>query len=217
MIKAIIFDMDGVIIDSETICDKTWIMVAKEYGLDNISKVMELCLGTNKNDTYEIMRKVYGKDFPAEVFLARTSELFHEIEKTSGIPFMPYAKECLEVLKQQGKYRIALASSAYKATVERELGELKVLEYFEKLTTGDMVEHSKPNPEIYLLACKSLGLQPEECIAVEDSPNGIKSAFAAGMKPVMIPDKIKPTEEISKLCWRIFPSLKEFADEFSHC
>ena len=120
---------------------------------------------------------------------------------------MPFAKEILDYLKP--KYRIAMASSTRKATVERQLKAVGVLDYFETLTCGDMVEHSKPNPEIYLMACNSLGLKPEECVAIEDSPNGIKSAFAANLHTIMIPDKIQPTEEIKKMCERILLSLEQ--------
>ena len=72
-----------------------------------------------------------------------------------------------------------------------------------------MVLHSKPDPEIYLMSCKSVGLEPFECVAIEDSLNGIKSAFAAGLKTIMVIDKIQPTQEIKKMCWKIFDSLEE--------
>jgi len=211
MIKAIIFDMDGVILDSETICDQTWKIAGEELGLSNIEEGMKQCLGTNKNDTSQILKNIYGSDFDSEAFMNRTSELFHEIEFSSGIPLMPYAKECLQALKSSGKYRIALASSTRGPTVERQLKNAGVLEYFETRTTGEMVKHSKPSPQIYLMACQSLNLKAEECLAVEDSPNGIKSAFAANMKVVMIPDKIQPTEEIKAMCWKVLPSLKELS------
>lgn len=207
-IKAVIFDMDGVILDSETICDVVWEMAAREKGLERSNEVINLCRGTNKNDTILILKDFYGADFDAEYFLNRSSELFHEVEFSKGIPLMPYAKEALEQL--QKKYRIALASSTRGPTVRRQLGAHNLLEFFETMTTGEMVEHSKPDPEIYLMACKSLGLNPAECIAVEDSFNGIKSAHAAGMKCCMIPDKVQPTQEIKAMCDWVFTDLREF-------
>lgn len=207
-IKAIIFDMDGVILDSESICDVVWEMAAREKGLERSGEVINLCRGTNKNDTILILKDFYGQDFDAEYFLNRSSELFHEVEFSKGIPLMPYAKETLEKLK--GKYRIALASSTRGTTVRRQLGAHNLLPFFETMTTGEMVEHSKPDPEIYLMACRSLGLEPAECVAVEDSFNGIKSAHAAGMKCCMIPDKVQPTQEIRSLCDWVFKDLKEF-------
>ena len=204
-IKAIIFDMDGVILDSESISDITWKMAADEKGLAVNDEILNACRGTNKNDTMTILKKYYGADFDSEAFLERTSQFFHEIEEKDGIPLLPYAKEILEYLKP--RYRLALASSTRGPTVERQLRAAGVIDFFETRTTGEMVEHSKPNPEIYLMACKSIGKKPEECVAIEDSLNGIRSAYAAGLHPIMVIDKIKPTEEIKKMCVHIFDSL----------
>ena len=207
-IKAVIFDMDGILLDSETICDKTWILALKEFNIIDTNDTINKCRGTNKTDSILILKKYFGNEFDAEKFFSRTSELFHEIEFSQGIPLMPYAKEILEYLKQN-QYRIALASSTRYQTVKRQLTNAGLIEYFETITTGDMVEHSKPDPEIYKKAINSLKLSPEDCIAVEDSPNGIKSAYNANLKVVMIPDKIQPTEEISKLTYKIFNNLNE--------
>ena len=84
-----------------------------------------------------------------------------------------------------------------------------LIDFFESLTTGDMVSHSKPEPEIYLKAAESIGAEASSCIAVEDSPNGVKSAYAAGMKVIMVPDKIQPDGDLKKLCWKICKNLEE--------
>ena len=204
-IKAIIFDMDGVILDSESISDITWRKAAEEKGLSVNDEILNACRGSNKNDTIQTLKKYYGSNFDSEAFLERTSELFHEIEEKDGIPLLPYAKEILEYLKP--RYRLALASSTRGPTVERQLRAAGVIDFFETRTTGEMVEHSKPNPEIYLMACKSIGMNPEDCAAVEDSLNGIRSAYAADLKPVMVIDKVQPTDEIRKMCCNIFDSL----------
>ena len=204
-IKAIIFDMDGVILDSESISDITWRKAAEERGLSVNDEILNACRGSNKNDTIVTLKKYYGSDFDSEKFLERTSELFHEIEDKEGIPLLPYAKEILEYLKP--RYHLALASSTRGPTVERQLRAAGVIDFFETRTTGEQVEHSKPNPEIYLMACKSIGMKPEECVAIEDSLNGIRSAYAAGLKPIMVIDKVQPTEEIKKMCESIFGSL----------
>ena len=204
-IKAIIFDMDGVILDSESISDITWKMAADEKGLAVNDEILNACRGTNKNDTMTILKKYYGADFDSEAFLERTSQFFHEIEEKDGIPLLPYAKEILEYLMP--RYRLALASSTRGPTVERQLRAAGVIDFFETRTTGEMVVHSKPDPEIYLMACKSIGVNPDECAAIEDSLNGIRSAHAAGLHPLMVIDKVQPTEEIKKMCEHIFDSL----------
>lgn len=206
IMKGVIFDMDGVILDSETISDRTWMAAAKERNLEINIDLINKCRGTNKNDTIAIFKKFYGEDFDGEGFLTRTSELFHQIEESEGIPLMHYAKEILAYLKP--KYTLALASSTRGPTVERQLRTAGVIDFFETRTTGDMVVHSKPDPEIYLMACKSVGLEPAECYAIEDSLNGIKSAYTAGLKPIMVIDKIQPTEEIKKMCVAIYDSLE---------
>ena len=210
-IKAVIFDMDGVLLDTETICQKTWAIAAEEMNLSNINETFLQCLGTTKIETTRIIHEKYGNHVDVDALMQRSHDLFAEVENTQGIDLMPYAKETLEYLKSKG-YRIGLASSTRGETVRRQLGNLGILHYFETLTTGDMVKKSKPDPEIFALAAKSLGLEPAECYAVEDSFNGIKSSFGAGLVPIMVPDKIQPTEEIKKMCYKVFPSLKEFVD-----
>lgn len=204
--KAIVFDMDGVILDSESVSDITWDVAAKELNIEMTPEILNACRGSNKNDILAKLSELYGPGFDATKFLTRTGELFTEIENTKGIPLLPYAAEALAALKQ--KYRIALASSTKGDAVKRQLTATNVIQYFEQLTTGEQVLHSKPNPEIYQLACKKLQLKPEDCIAIEDSLNGIRSAHAAGLFTIMVPDKIQPTEEIKPLCDVILPNLK---------
>ena len=206
-VKTVIFDMDGVILDTERICLETWKLAGREYNLDNAEQVYRICVGMNKADTLSVLENRYGCGFNAENFMRRTSELFCVIEKEHGIPLMPGVLEALNYLKP--KYRLALASSTRKAVVSKQLTDAGVIEYFEALTCGDEVAHSKPDPEIYIRACKSVDTPVENCVAVEDSPNGIKSAYSAGLKTIMVPDMIQPPEELMPLIWKILPSLKE--------
>lgn len=121
---------------------------------------------------------------------------------------MPGAESLLRWLKESG-WILGLASSTRSATVMKHLEQAGFSEYFSTVVTGDMVENSKPQPDIYLLACRELGVRPEEAYAIEDSPNGIRSAHAAGMRPLMVPDMIAPDEEMMRLSFRIFDDLTQ--------
>lgn len=121
---------------------------------------------------------------------------------------MKGAEECLKRLSEKGCI-LALASSTRRTSVERQLTRAGLIKYFKTLTCGDSVKHSKPDPEIYTKACASVGVLPQDCAAVEDSPNGVISAYRAGLKVIMVPDQIQPTDEIKKMCTAVLTSLDE--------
>lgn len=205
-INGIVFDMDGILLDSESVSDITWEKAAKDFNIQMSMDILNSCRGSNKQDIIIILKNHYGNDFPADQFLNKTGEYFWKIDEKQGIPLMPYAKEILDYLSP--KYKIALASSTRGVSVTKHLTKTGLIKYFDLRVTGDMVEHSKPNPDIYLKACDLLNLKPEECVAVEDSFNGIRSASSAGLLPIMVPDRVMPTDEIKSLCWKICKTLE---------
>lgn len=209
-VKAIIFDMDGVLLDSETVCDRTWEMAFDELGMKTDPSILKACIGCNKTDSARIIREHLGADFNSENFLQRTSYFFHKIETEEGVPLMPYVLETLEYLS--GKYVLALASSTREESVKRLLSKNGIIKYFKTLTCGDMVTHSKPDPQIYLMACESIGIAPAECVAIEDSYNGMRSGVAAGIRTIMVPDKLAPTEEMEKIAVAICENLKKVTE-----
>ncbi len=206
--KAVVFDMDGVLFDTENLCKVSWDMVAREAGIEDMDEVFMQCVGRNGNDTRILVTNHYGDRLDYDVFRKKASLKFWEVIESEGIPEKPGVHELLSYLKQAG-YKIGLASSTKRESVEKLLDGIGVLEDFSVIVTGDMVEHSKPDPEIFLLACKGLGVAPEETYAIEDSPNGIRAAHAAGMKALMVPDLIMPDAEMERLTFGIYESLDE--------
>ena len=208
MYKAVVFDMDGVIFDSERLVLECWKEIAQTKGMEHMDEVFRKCIGTNMIKTKEILLEHYGEDFPFDTFRKEASILFHSQYDNGRLPMKAGIKELLVYLKEQG-VRIGLASSTRYEVVRQELQDAGILSYFQSLTCGDMVKQSKPEPEIFLKACESLFVKPEEAIAIEDSFNGIRSAYRAGMFPIMVPDMIAPNEEMKQLAGKIFLNLVE--------
>lgn len=207
----VVFDMDGVIFDTERLCLESWKACAPRYGVGITADVERMflgCVGTNMAKTKEIVQETLGGDFPFEQFQEESSRYFHEMERSRGIPVKPGARELLTYLKEEGAI-IGLASSTRKAAVERELAGAGLLHFFQFVVGGDLVGNSKPHPEIYLKACEGLGTDPCNAYAIEDSYNGIRSAYAAGMHPLMVPDLLPPTREMEEKAERIFEDLLE--------
>ncbi|WP_026510775.1 MULTISPECIES: HAD family hydrolase [unclassified Butyrivibrio] len=210
----VIFDMDGVIFDSERACLYVWSEAASGFGVGNIREVFYKCIGTNNNQTRQIVEEAYSKDFGpgiADKILAESSRLFHERYDGGRLPVKKGVKEILEYLKSEN-IRCAVASSTRKAVVENELRDAGFLDYFEEIIGGDAVKISKPNPEIYLMACDIMKVNPMDAYAIEDSYNGIRAAHAAGMKPIMVPDMIPANDEMKSLSVRICADLIEVID-----
>lgn len=200
--NAVVFDMDGVIFDSERLCLDCWKKIAAENGLENVEDAFKRCIGTSVVETRKILKNYYGEDFDCDRFMNQASVLFHEAEEKSGLPVMKGVKEILEALadarRKNPEIKLGLASSTRLATVTRQLKTGGFYDYFDQVIGGDQLEKSKPEPDIYLLACKKLGVKPEDAYAVEDSFNGIRAAYAAGMHPIMVPDMIAPDDEMNQ-------------------
>ena len=209
--KAVVFDMDGVLFDTEVLCMKSWMAVAERNGLQRMEEVFPQCIGLNSNDSRSIVMKAYGDDFDYPGFREQAAAWQREYLEKYGLPIKPGLEEILGWLKTSG-FAVGLASSTRSSSVFGHLDQAGIRYCFSVVITGDMVEHSKPRPDIYLLACSRLGVKPQEAYAIEDSPNGVRSAHAAGMHTVMVPDMIPPDEEMKRLSRVILKDLPEVLD-----
>lgn len=213
--KAVIFDMDGVIFDSERLVLEGWLALGKKYGIADIDKVFPKCIGVNAVASKQIFLDYYGEDFPYDTYKQETSADYHDKYDGGRLPMKPGIKELLQFLKEN-TYHIGLASSTRYEVVRQQLEDAGILPYFETLICGDMVEKSKPEPDIFLKAAESLDVNPQDCIVIEDSYNGIRAASKACMFPIMVPDMIEPDEEMRHLAKAIFSDLYEVRDFLNH-
>ena len=195
---AVVFDMDGIIFDSERAVLESWYVVADRHDLGDITEAFLACTGVNDRETKEIMLSRFGADFPYDEYSKEASVIFHEKYDGGKLPMKIGVKEILTFLKDSGK-KIALASSTRRPVVEAELRDAGVLDFFDELVTGDVVKKSKPDPEIYLLACEKIGVAPERCYAIEDSYNGVRSANSGGLRTIMVPDLLPANDEMKGL------------------
>ena len=205
---AVIFDMDGVIFDSEAKVQECWEEIAEKYGMKDIQKTCRMCLGSNARVVEQIFKQQYGEDFDYARFSKKAASLFQERYGQGKLPKKPGILELLQYLKEHG-IKTAVASSTNAQAVRQELEEGGLLSYFDVVVGGDMVTKSKPDPEIFLEACKKLDVSPENVYIIEDSYNGIRAAHRAGGMPVMVPDLLPATEEMRERAVAIFPSLLE--------
>ncbi len=206
-ISAVVFDMDGVLLDTERLCLIVWKKIAEKYKLENVEEVYHRTIGRTTADTKLIVAETYPQIDVEEVY-GELRQVMHCTIAEDGLPVKPYAEDILKALKEKG-VPIALASSTRQVTVEAQLQMAGFLQYFDAVIGGDTIENSKPAPDIYLAACKRLNVSPENAAAVEDSFNGVRSANAAGLYTFMVPDLLQPDDEMKKLADVIAADLNE--------
>lgn len=201
---AVIFDMDGVIFDSERAYIDVFRSLCARDGIECDEDICLAVIGSNLDSTRQMFLDRYGEDFAFEKYYDECREVLSRI----GFALKPGVHEIFKFLSKN-HIPIALASSTSRESVTRMLTNAGLYEYFDAVICGDMVRYSKPHPEIFLTAAAAIGHSPDTCYVIEDSFNGIRAAHAAGMHPLMVPDILQPDEEIRALSEAVLPSLFE--------
>lgn len=208
-IQSIIFDMDGLMLDTEKLSMQAWMIAAKEVEIEFNESIFLRMIGRNSRDIKSVLREYIKNEDQSEAFYKCAWINYHQIITDNPIPIKPGLTELLDFLEEH-KISKAVATSTKSEMAEKKLKSLGLYNRFSSVVTGDQVKHGKPDPEIYLKAANNLGATPEQCVVLEDSENGIRAANAAGTCAIMIPDLIAPSVEMCKLAYKIFDSINEF-------
>jgi HAD superfamily hydrolase (TIGR01509 family) len=212
--QAVIFDMDGLMLDTERIAMITCRRAAEDFGYVIADELYVQVIGHTVEDTCQIFCGALGADFPFDEIrkrrLAYTEEYIHRY----GLPKKPGLIEVLELLQDCAVPK-AVATSTRREEAWHRLSVADLLHCFDAIVGGDEVVHGKPAPDLFLLAADRLKITPAACIVLEDSEAGIRAARAAGMAPILVPDLKQPSDEVKALAYRMYPSLHEVRDLFS--
>ncbi len=209
--EAVVFDMDGLMFDTERVFVEAWDYAGEKIGIGKAGYMNLKTLGLNKQASEAVWREEFGDAYDVEALRRYAKEFISDYYKNNKVPVKKGLYILLDYLKEK-KFRLAVASSSPRWEVERHLQDAGVLSYFETLVCGDMVENSKPAPDIYLAACGQLKVLPKACYALEDSKNGLISAHRAGCVPLMVPDLWQPDEQVRQFVAGIFEDLEKIKE-----
>jgi HAD superfamily hydrolase (TIGR01509 family) len=206
-VKAVVFDMDGLLVETEAVVFRAMASAAARFSGDLPIATFKQMVGLTHAASDAILVAHFGEGFDLAAWTEAVSAHFQE-ELAAGIALKAGAVEILDQLDTIRMPR-AIATSSSLASLHQSLGPHSLVERFDALITRDVQTHGKPHPEPFLKAAKALGVAPEDCLALEDSHNGVRAAHAAGMMTIMVPDLLDPTEEMQTLCVRIAHDLHE--------
>ena len=211
MIKAIIFDMDGLMIDSERVTFECYQEILKGMNLTMDEEFYKTLLGKPLKGIYQRFYDVYGNDFPIEDVIKDVHALMAKRFETEGVPIKTGLKSLLEYLKENN-YKTIVATSSNRDRVDTILSQAQITDYFDDSICGDEVTKGKPNPEVFLKSCQKLGVNVDEAIVLEDSEAGIQASYDAGIKVICIPDMKYPEKQYEEKTFKILKDLNDVTE-----
>ena len=211
---AVIFDMDGLLFDTERLYIEQSKISEKEFGLMIPEQIHWQAIGKTLEDARKVYAERYGRDFPVEEFMQITKDLVYRYIEEHGLPVKPGAVDLLRELKNRG-FSVILASSSPRWMIEKNLRLAGMADFFDFTVSGEDVERGKPAPDIFLHAAALAGADPAECVVLEDSNNGIRAAYTAGMRPVMVPDIKPPEPDVTEMVYKVYRDLEEVWEDIN--
>jgi len=206
--KAVIFDMDGLLIDSERSSFEAWKLVAARHGYKMTPEIFANVVGTSLEETNEVFKKAFGSDFEGEKLREEKDRLFESNFIKKGLPLKAGAIECLRFLNEI-KIPWAIGTTTKKRAAILRLKHSGLAPFVSTIVYGDEVEHRKPEPDLFLEAARRLNILPSDCLVVEDSETGAMAGINAGMQVILIPDMRQPSSDISRRVVGILEDLDE--------
>jgi HAD superfamily hydrolase (TIGR01509 family) len=202
-VNAVIFDMDGVIFDTERLAEISWVSACRNLGVKEMTHDVYLkTLGTTKEFIHQAFAEFWGADFDQETLRRERIQKMNEMIEKDGIPIKPGFEEFIAYLKKQ-RIKTAIASATHSVRIVQYFDRvgLSADELFDGIIGGEMVVRGKPFPDIFMLAADHLNVPYGECVVIEDSYGGIRAGYDAGMRVIMVPDMLPPvTETLEILC-----------------
>lgn len=207
-LAGIIFDMDGTLLDTERLALRAWKATERQTGVTFPDGFVISIIGANSRTAHAKGAEALGSVPAAEAFFDAYRESYHRHMEEEGLPIKRGAREILE-WSQANHLRLALATSTRRAVAAKKLDRTGFDHFFDVVVCGDEVENGKPAPDIFAKACALLSLKTEHVVAIEDSPNGVRSATAAGIRTLLIPDLAPISPAVAELAWKVSENLAE--------